>query len=171
MHINFEFKARTDKLKDLEEKLKTLNPLYIGLDHQIDTYFNTDNGRLKLREGNIENSLIHYNRIDIADSKQSDVLLYSHQASKILKEILTKSNGVRTTVEKLRKIYFMDNVKFHFDTVESLGTYIEVEAIDKDLTLGIEKLQEQCRFYANFFELKKEDYINCSYSDLILQKN
>ena len=60
-----------------------------------------------------------------------------------------------------------DNVKFHFDVVENLGTFIEVEAIDKDLTLGVEKLKEQCKFYASFFDIKKDDYINCSYSCLL----
>jgi predicted adenylyl cyclase CyaB len=170
MHINFEFKAITNKLEKLEEKLKTLNPIFIGIDHQIDTYFNTQIGRLKLREGNIENSLIHYNRPDIADAKQSDVLLYTSDDSKILKEILIKSNGVRVVVDKQRKIYFIDNVKFHFDTVESLGTFVEVEAIDKDCNLGIEKLQEQCKFYAALFDIKQEDYIHCSYSDLIIAK-
>lgn len=167
MHINFEFKASTNNLEALEEKLKALNPLFVGIDHQIDTYFNTKIGRLKLREGNIENSLIHYIRQDVADAKQSDVLLYSHQASKVLKEVLIKSNGIKVIVDKLRKIYFIDNVKFHFDTVDGLGTFIEVEAIDKDCNLGIDKLQEQCRFYATLFEIKQEDYINCSYSDLI----
>ncbi len=170
MHINFEFKASTNKLGELEEKLKTLKPLFIGIDHQIDTYFNTQIGRLKLREGNIENALIHYSRPDIADAKQSDVLLYTHSDSKILKEILIKSNGIKVVIDKLRKIYFIDNVKFHFDTVESLGTFVEVEAIDKDLSLGIEKLQEQCKFYAALFDIKQEDYINCSYSDLIIAK-
>ena len=171
MHINFEFKAITNKIEKLEEKLKTLNPIFIGIDHQIDTYFNTQIGRLKLREGNIENSLIHYNRPDIADAKQSDVLLYTSDDSKILKEILIKSNGVRVVVDKQRKIYFIDNVKFHFDTVESLGTFVEVEAIDKDCNLGIEKLQEQCKFYAALFDIKQEDYIHCSYSDLLITKN
>lgn len=170
MHINFEFKARTNKLEELEEKLKALKPLFIGIDHQIDTYFNTKTGRLKLREGNIENSLIHYNRPDVADAKQSDVLLYNHPANKVLKELLIKSNGVKVVVDKLRKIYFIDNVKFHFDTVKSLGTFVEVEAIDKDGNIGIQKLQEQCKFYAALFDIKQDDYINCSYSDLILDK-
>jgi predicted adenylyl cyclase CyaB len=170
MHINFEFKARTSKLEELEEKLKTLKPIFVGNDHQIDTYFNTQNGRLKFREGNIENSLIHYNRPDIADAKQSDVLLYNHQNSKILKEILVKSIGVKVIVDKQRKIYFIDNVKFHFDIVESLGTFVEVEAIDKDCNIGIEKLQEKCKFYAELFDIKQEDYINCSYSDLIIAR-
>jgi predicted adenylyl cyclase CyaB len=147
-----------------------LNPVFIGEDHQIDTYFNTSIGRLKLREGNIENSLIHYVREDVADAKQSDVLLYSHQPNKTLKKILEKSNGVKVVVDKVRKIYFIENVKFHFDTVKKLGTFIEVEAIDKDGNMELETLKEQCKYYAALFEVQQEDYINVSYSDLILER-
>ncbi|MBO9681697.1 MAG: CYTH domain-containing protein, partial [Flavisolibacter sp.] len=115
MHINYEFKASCNNLEALEMKLKELNPVFIGMDHQIDTYFNVPHGRLKLREGNIENSLIHYNRTNTADAKQSDVSLYQHQPDKNLKEVLSKALGIKTVVDKKRKIYFIDNVKFHFD--------------------------------------------------------
>ena len=56
---NFEFKAKIDEIEKYENKLLTLNPKFQGLDHQIDTYFNLQYGRLKLREGNIENNLIY----------------------------------------------------------------------------------------------------------------
>ena len=72
-------------------------------------------------------------------------------------------------VEKIRKIYFIDNVKFHFDTIPELGTFIEVEAIDNDGNLGIEKLKEQANKYAALFNIKPLDYIALSYSDLILK--
>lgn len=169
MHINFEFKARTNHLNELENKLKELQPKFIGQDHQIDTYFNTENGRLKLREGNIENALIHYNRSNSADAKQSDVTLYTPSNSKVLKELLTKSNGIKIIVDKQRRIYFIDNIKFHFDEVKDLGTFIEVEAIDEDGSIGIDKLKEQCNFYKNFFEINPTDFIECSYSDMLMK--
>ncbi len=165
---NFEFKARANDLLFLENKLLTLSPKFIGEDQQVDTYFNIETGRLKLREGIIENSLIYYERKNVADSKQSDVLLYQFQADRSLKEILTKVHGIKTIVDKRRKIYFMENVKFHFDKVEELGTFIEVEAISTD-NFGIEKLKEQCTYYANFFGIKDSDYESKSYSDLILK--
>jgi adenylate cyclase class 2 len=61
---NFEFKAVTQELNDLENKLLSLGPKFIGEDNQTDTYFNVSAGRLKLREGKIENSLIYYERQD-----------------------------------------------------------------------------------------------------------
>jgi adenylate cyclase class 2 len=166
--LNFEFKARTSDLDGLEKKLLELNPVFIGMDHQIDTYFNVPTGRLKLREGNIENSLIYYERQNTADAKQSDVLLYKHSPDKTLKDILIRTYGIKVIVEKKRKIYFIDTVKFHLDTIHGLGTFIEVEAIDKTGEIGIDQLKVQCNKYAKFFEIKDSDYIAVSYSDLIL---
>jgi adenylate cyclase, class 2 len=166
--INYEFKAKAVDLVALEEQLKTANPLFIGTDHQIDTYYNVTQGRLKLREGNIENSLIHYERSDFASAKQSSIVLYQHQPSNSLKQILEKLHGVKVIVNKKRKIYFIDNVKFHFDTVAQLGSFVEVEAIDKDGTISIEKLKTQCDDYAAFLGIQQQDFVSQSYSDLIL---
>lgn len=168
MHINFEFKAKANNIDVLEERLKTLHPEFKGEDHQVDTYFNVNKGRLKLRQGNIENALIWYEREDAAEAKQSHVLLYQHAPNETLKEILTTTLGVKVVVDKKRRIYFIDNVKFHFDRVQGLGTFIEVEAIDKTGDIGLEKLQEQCSVYANLFELQRDNYIANSYSDMIL---
>jgi len=171
MHINYEFKAGCNDIEALESKLKKLNPLLIGTDHQVDTYFNVPNGRLKLREGNIENSLIHYHRVNTASTKQSDVTLYQHPADKNLKELLSKALGVKIVVNKKRKIYFIGNIKFHFDNVNELGSFIEVEAIDKDGSIGIEKLKEQCSNYAQFFNITEDQFIAESYSDLLAKKS
>jgi len=169
--LNFEFKARTNDLQEAEKKLLSLNPKFIGEDNQTDTYFNVEHGRLKLREGNIENALIHYERANTYDAKQSDVLLYKHDPDKNLKDILTRSLGVKVIVNKKRKIYFIDNVKFHFDIIKELGTFIEVEAIDANGEFGIEKLKEQCNKYAALFDIESEDFISLSFSDLILEKH
>ncbi len=168
--INFEFKAKAENLAMLESKLLPLNPKFIGEDNQTDTYFNVASGRLKLREGNIENSLIYYERENTADAKQSNILLYKHNPDKVLKDILTRVNGIKVVVNKKRKIYFIDNVKFHFDSVDGLGNFIEVEAIDETGEIGIEKLKEQCNQYTILFGIKQSDFIADSYSDLLLQK-
>ena len=168
-HLNIEFKAGTNNLKEMEEKLLSLNPQFIGEDHQKDTYYNVNTGRLKLREGNIENALIRYHREDVSGAKQSDILLYKHAPDEALKNILIKLHGVKIIIDKIRKIYFVENVKFHFDRVEGLGTFVEVEAIDSTGEIGIEKLKEQCNFYINFLEIKIEDFMKKSYSDMMME--
>lgn len=167
-YLNYEFKARTEFLAEQENKLKQFSPFFKGEDHQSDTYFNVPTGRLKLREGNIENALIYYERENTSGGKQSHIILYKHQPDTALKEILTITNGIKIVVKKNRKIYFIENIKFHFDTVATLGTFIEVEAIDTDGSIGLEKLKEQCERFAAFFEIKQEDYIAVSYSDMLM---
>ncbi|MFH1455391.1 MAG: CYTH domain-containing protein [archaeon] len=87
-----------------------------------------------------------------------------------MKEILTKALGILVVIDKQREIYFIDNVKFHIDIVEDLGTFVEIEAIDNDGTIGKDKLLEQCHFFLDLFKISQEDLISVSYSDLLLQK-
>lgn len=167
---NFEFKARVKDCSIYEEKLNILSPKYIGEDRQIDTYFNTKKGRVKLREGKIENSLIYYDRKNLTGSKESDILLYRHKQDPDLKAILGEVLGELVVVDKIRRIYFIENVKFHFDTVKNLGQFIEVEAIDEKGEIDIGQLKDQCEHYARFFDIGSSDYVAVSYSDLLLGK-
>lgn len=169
MHLNIEFKARSNRNAELEQNLLALNPRFAGEDHQVDTYFNVAHGRLKLREGNIEHALIHYTRSNTAGAKQSDVLLYQHRPDASLKSILTAALGIKVVVAKRRRIYFVDNVKLHFDEVSGLGTFLEVEAIDLDGTIGKDKLQQQCQYFAGLFGVNSADYVGQSYSDLLME--
>ncbi|MBI4983212.1 class IV adenylate cyclase [Candidatus Woesearchaeota archaeon] len=170
MHINIEIKAKSSNQDAIRELLKSRNANYIGIDHQIDTYFNVPFGRLKFREGNIENHLIHYDREDKDGPKQSNVILYKSTPNSSLKEILTKSLGILVVVDKRREIYFIDNVKFHIDIVKDLGTFIEIEAIDTTPNIGRDKLLEQCNFYMGLFKISQNDLISVSYSDLLLNR-
>ena len=169
-HINIEIKAKSNNQDKIRDILKSRNADFKGIDHQIDTYFNVNFGRLKLREGKIENFLIYYDREDKEGPKQSNVILFKSDPSSSLKEILKKSLGILVVVDKRREIYFIDNVKFHIDTVENLGTFIEIEAIDKDGNIGRERLLEQCNSFLELFNIRQEDLISVSYSDLLLNK-
>lgn len=168
-HINIEIKARSNNHEKIREILKSKKADFKGIDHQIDTYFKVNNGRLKLREGNIESYLIFYERENAFGPKQSNVILFNNTPDSSLKDILVKSQGVLAIVDKKREIYFIDNVKFHIDTITNLGTFIEIEAINKDETIGKDKLQEQCQYYLNLFDIKETDLLAESYSDMILR--
>lgn len=169
-HLNVEIKAKSTNNDEIRELLKSQKADFKGIDHQIDTYFKVPNGRLKLREGKIENFLIHYSREDKGGPKQSRVTLYKTEPGSSLKEILTKALGILVTVDKQREIYFIENVKFHIDIVKNLGTFVEVEAIDKDGTIGEKKLTKQCQFFLNLFKIEQDALISVSYSDLLLSQ-
>lgn len=167
-HINIEIKARCENQDKIRKILKSRNADFKGIDHQIDTYFKTNNGRLKIREGNIENYLIFYERENISGPKQSKVNLFTSDPNSSLKDILIQSWGILVVVDKHREIYFIDNIKFHVDTVTDLGNFIEIEAIDKDGIIGKEKLLAQCQEYLDLFGVQEINLITGSYSDLLL---
>lgn len=168
-HLNVEIKALCENQNAIREILLARQADFRGTDHQIDTYFNVNSGRLKLREGNIENYLIHYERENIEGPKQSHVTLFASDPSSTLKEILLKSLGILTVVDKQREIYFIENVKFHLDTVLGLGTFVEIEAIDKTGDIGKDRLLEQCAYYLELFAIPTANLLADSYSDLLLR--
>ena len=168
--VNMEIKAQCDNPDRIRQLLKENNARFVGTDHQVDTYFNVVNGRLKLREGEIENALIYYNRENKSGPKTSNVKLYKPGPDATLKSLLEESLGVLTVVDKIREIYFIDNVKFHIDKVNELGSFVEIEAIDKDGVLGKEKLLKQCNFYLGLFGISENELVAGSYSDMILNK-
>ena len=169
-HINIEIKARCSDPNKIREVLKSRKADFKGTDHQIDTYFKVNNGRLKLCEGNIENHLIFYERENTAGPKQSNVILFDSDPKSSLKDVLMKSLGILIVADKPREIYFVENVKFHLDNVGGLGTFVEIEAIDKEGTIGKEKLREQCDSYLKLFKIRDNDLLADSYSDLLLKK-
>jgi adenylate cyclase, class 2 len=168
MPINYEFKAKSTQNDAYEAILKNHQADFKGIDTQIDTYFQVPNGRMKLREGNIENYLIHYVRSNDASAKLSEVLLYKSQPESELKAILTKALGVKVVVKKERKIFFIQNVKFHLDEVEGLGTFVEIEAIDTDGTHTIHDLQRQCTHFQALLGIETQNMVAISYSDMMM---
>ena len=170
-HNNIEIKARCADPSFVRNYLQNKNAIFKGQDEQTDTYFNVSNGRLKLRQGVIENSLIFYKRENIAGPKLSEVILYKvNENSELLKKALSHANGVKITVTKKREIYFIENVKFHIDEVEGLGNFVEIEAIDADGTLGIDLIRKQCNHYLKELQINDSDLLTESYSDLLMKK-
>ena len=167
MALNIEIKAKTNHSEFIRDYLETNKAEFRGTDFQADTYFNVPNGRLKLREGNIENNLIYYERQNTPGAKESSFQLVHVSDAKSLKEILTKSLGIKIVVRKKREIYFIRNVKFHIDEVEGLGNFAEIEASDLHTGTSKEELQKQCDFYLSELKIKEEDLVSVSYSDML----
>lgn len=164
-----EIKARCAEPAAIRQFLVNNGADYKGLDQQTDTYFNVPNGRLKLREGNIENNLIYYERSNQAGPKDSFFRLVKTEDSTGLKEALAKAMGIKVEVKKSREIYFIRNVKFHIDEVPGLGSFVEIEAgnnLAPEMTR--DHLKEQCEYYLQQFAIRPEDLLEMSYSDMLL---
>lgn len=167
-YLNIEIKARTGSPELIRKILTEHNAEFKGIDEQTDTYFNVPHGRLKMREGNIENNLIYYVRNDQAGPKNSTFHLVKVEDAKGLKEVLTRSCGIKIIVKKKRAIYYIGNVKFHLDDVPGLGIFVEIEAGNLMAKKTEDELLEQCIFYLKKFGIKEEDLVAESYSDMLL---
>jgi adenylate cyclase, class 2 len=169
--LNIEIKARCSNADTIRDYLLQHNAEFKGTDFQTDTYFTVTNGRLKLREGNIENNLIYYERSNDSGPKSSHFQLVKVEDTAGLKAALAKANGIKQVVKKKREIYYIGNVKFHIDEVEGLGHFMEIEAGNILVYKTKDELQQQCDFYLEQFGIKKEDFIAVSYSDMLPEKN
>ena len=127
--INSEIKARCADQESVRQYLREHGADFKGTDHQIDTYFHVPEGRLKLRQGPIENNLIFYQRADTDGPKQSTINLSPVAPDSTIGEVLTAALGVRVVIDKQREIYFIDNVKFHIDTVQGLGNLSKLKPL------------------------------------------
>lgn len=169
-HFNIEIKARCPNPEMVRKALKRFRARFVGTDHQVDTYFKVSSGRLKLREGKIENHLIYYERKNKKGPKTAKVILCDIKPGSSLKEALMESLGILAVVDKRREIYFIENVKFHLDRVKRLGSFVEIEAIDRNGKIGKKKLLRQCQTYLCLLKIPNKNLVSVSYSDLLLRK-
>ncbi len=164
-----EIKARSTTHAEQRQTLLDAGARFHGTDHQVDHYFRVPEGRLKLRRGTIERSLIFYARGDQAGPKDSSVSLtrlFSDAEAADLAATLDRALGTWVTVDKQREIYFIDNVKFHFDTVAGLGTFTEIEAIG-DTPDEHDRLRRQVDHFVDVLQIRFTDLVAHSYSDLL----
>lgn len=136
---------------------------------QTDTFFNTADGRLKLREfadGTAE--LISYSRSDFAEPRICNYLRFEVEEPTKMKRMLELSTGIQCIVEKHRDVYFIDQARIHLDEVKDLGLFLEIEVVlrsDQIEEVGndiMESLLEQ-------FDIKPASFLAVSYADLILE--
>jgi adenylate cyclase class 2 len=167
-HTNYEFKARLKDDRAVRAALQRLRARYVGTDRQVDTYFQVPRGRLKVREGRIENALIFYERANRprARSARVEMTLLPHRNS--LCAILRRTLPVMTVVAKRREIYFVGNVKIHLDHVRGLGRFVEVEAISR--SGKISRARDQAHRFQKLFGISPKDILSQSYSDLVAKK-
>ena len=98
--------------------------------HQEDIFFNTPDGRLKLRVFSpTSGQLIYYHRPDQKGPKVSNYELSPSNDPEGLKSTLTEALGIRATIKKTRYLYISGRTRIHFDQVESLGAFIELEVV------------------------------------------
>ena len=164
---NIELKARLPDPAAAREVAAAVATRHLGTQHQIDTYFHSRQGRLKLREiDGLSAQLVWYARADQQGPKASDYVLVPVGNPKTLKAALSAALAVRAVVEKRREIFLADNVRIHLDEVVSLGSFLEFEAVlgpDVSDAHG----QAQLDRLAKAFSIGPDDLIAGSYVDML----
>ena len=164
---NLEIKANCKDLKRIEEILNSLDVKFISEGFQRDTYFKVPRSNLKLRETNTgEDFIIWYKRRKKVESKLSEYHIYQTEKSQNLKNFLKNSFGIKSIVEKIRKVYLYKNVRIHLDKVKGLGSFIELEAVLSKNRIDKES-KENMNFLVKKLCIKKEDLVKSSYSEMV----
>jgi predicted adenylyl cyclase CyaB len=165
---NIEIKARLKNLDQTRALVKKLNHEYVGLDHQIDTYFNTTNGRFKLRESSLSGPyLIFYLREDLDGPKSSIYQKLPVEDVAGLKELLAIMQGIHTVIEKNREIFLYQNVRIHLDSVNKLGAFLEFEAVMDETYHDRETETKKVEYLMKVLSIKDEDLVSESYENLV----
>jgi len=110
--------------------------------------------------------LIFYKRKESKKIRVSNYIISRTKDFKNLSEILSLNFEILVIVKKERKIFIFDNIRIHLDKVENLGEFLEFEIVYDNY----EQAKKQMKFLINYFKLNRNNFINNSYSDLLMEK-
>jgi predicted adenylyl cyclase CyaB len=127
---NIEIKARVRDFNEIRRRAEQLSDRPVEIISQEDTFFNSPQGRLKLRVlSQDKGQLIYYTRPDQEGPKRSDYHLFLTSDPENLKRVLTLAYGIRGIVKKTRYLYLVGQTRAHLDDVEGLGQFVELEVV------------------------------------------
>ena len=172
MPRNIEIKAYVDDLASVRAKAKELSKSDGQEIIQRDTFFNSSQGRLKLRYylAGRDAELIFYNRPDQEGPKLSDYHIVKTNAPDDLSKVLEGAIGIRGEVRKTRWLYMVGQTRVHCDSVENLGDFAELEVcLEDDQTL--EDGQKIAEDLMTKLGIDKSKLISGAYMDLLNKKS
>jgi predicted adenylyl cyclase CyaB len=168
MPRNIEIKARIENVGLLTPRvaaLATEGPLEIAQD---DTFFQCENGRLKLRAFSTDaGELIFYRRVNQAGPKESFYIRSPTSSPESLRESLTLAYGQIGRIRKYRTLFQVGRTRVHLDRVEGLGHFLELEVVLVD----DEQPEQGVREASHLMEqlgIQPEQLIDGAYLDLML---
>ena len=130
MPSNIEIKARAHKFDEIRRRAESLSSGPGETIPQEDIFFNTPQGRLKLRIlSEDRGQLIYYTRPDQEGPKRSDYHISHTPDPASLKRVLELAYGIRGVVRKTRYLYLVGQTRVHMDDVEGLGQFMELEVV------------------------------------------
>ena len=165
MKRNVEFKAELRDPNLATSIALALGARHVGTLEQTDTYYKVARGRLKKRETvGDETEWIHYHRPDTAGTRISEFTLYGDEEA--MERFGKADMPVWVVVKKHRELFILDNVRIHLDAVETLGNFLEFEALVRPGRGKVKCGEAVQRLRAEFSHVLGEA-IATSYCDLI----
>lgn len=171
MPANIEIKARVQDFGALRARAEKLSDGPVQVIPQVDTFFSTSKGRLKLREiGPGFAQLIYYERPNAGGPKRSDYQIFETPRPEALRSVLASALGLRGTVKKVRYLYMIGQTRLHLDDVEDLGHFMELEVV---LRPGQSDAEGQAIAQRLISELgiRSADLLDGAYMDLLEAKS
>ena len=167
MH-NVEYKCELRDLALARSILRAKGASFIGELKQTDTYYRIPNGRLKRRDCEGEPvEYVFYDRPNRTLPKLSHFTLYTEQQA--LERFGLTALPVWVIVKKSRDLWMIGNTRIHLDQVESLGNFLEFEAlVCRDFNVA--RCHEAIAELRRLLSPALGEAIDCSYSDMIARE-
>lgn len=167
MPSNIEIKARIHEPEKIRRIAEQLSDIPAEIIEQDDTFFPVPQGRLKLRQFSIDRGeLIFYSRPDVAGVKQSNYAIAPTSCPGQLLEVLTSAFGVEQSVKKRRVLLKAGQTRIHLDSVDGLGSFLELEVVLRD-GQPPEEGEKIANALMAALDIRQEDLIDCAYADLL----
>lgn len=173
--LEIELKVAVPDLNMVRTRLNEQNAVLIGRVHEHDIYYNAphrDFGRtdeaIRVRYTN-DHAVITYKgaKIKTFGLKAREELNTGVESGAVFETILSRLGFLKSAeVNKWRENYRYNNAMISLDTVDELGTFVEIEVIaeseDSDAAIQIEKISKEIGVHG--------EPILASYLELLLTK-
>ncbi len=166
MPANLEIKVPYKNLSKLNTGLTAIKAKFIKVLVQKDTYYKAEKGLLKLRVDGDKTELIYYNRNENNAKRWSEYYLLQISDPKP-EQFFPHFYQIEVIVKKRRKLFMYKNTRIHLDTVQGLGTFVELESV---VTTTRKAAEKEFKFVVENLHLPVENELRMSYRDLLLSK-
>lgn len=169
---NIEIKVSINDFDEIIPLLKDMGATFEERLQQVDTYYESKSGRLKIREINGRKfEIIFYERPNEDNSRVSTYYLIDIAPNQVraMKHVLAKTVGEKIVVKKERRLWLYKNTRIHLDKVKNLGTFLELETAVKKGHLKEARIEYSK--ISEFLQLSRFESFGESYSDILLLKS
>ncbi|XP_068907038.1 uncharacterized protein [Tenebrio molitor] len=169
---NVEIKAKVKEMVKLIERAQSISGTNGEIIIQHDTFYNVQQGRLKLRKfENGGGELLYYDRPDVEGPKLSSYEKARIKSENVpdLHQVLDKALGSVGVVKKVRRLFMVDQTRVHVDSVEGLGDFMELEVVLKP-EQTVDDGEKIASRLMQALGIDKSDLISGAYTDLLQKK-